>query len=80
MEKEEIVGFACLQPMLHMEPLWISPEYRGKVSFNKLHSTLTNYLPQGTPYFAFVPDRKIALICGSIGMKPRGWDVWEGMT
>jgi len=80
LDGEQVVGFLCLQPALHVEPIWISPEYRGKVNPVKLHSTLMAYLPKGTPYFAFVPDRKIALIAGSFGMKPRGWDVWEGLT
>lgn len=77
---EKVVGFLCLQPVLHVEPLWISPEFRGKVNPVKLHNTLVGCLPKGTPYFAFVPDRKIALIAGSFGMKPRGWDVWEGSS
>ena len=80
MEEEMVAGFLCLQPALHVEPIWISPEFRGKVNPVKLHSTLITHLPKGTPYFAFVPDRKIALIAGSFGMKPRGWDVWEGVS
>ncbi len=45
-----IVGFIVLQPTIHMEPLYIDPNYRGRVYIPRLISEAERLLPKGTQY------------------------------
>lgn len=48
-EDGNIVGFLVAQLVKHLEPLWIAPDHRGKVSWTKLVNMLD---PHGCYMFA----------------------------
>lgn len=78
-DEGHIVGFQALQPVMHVEPIWVKEEYRGRVNIMELNKTLTGPLPVGFEYYAFVPDRKIGLLAGNCGLKKLDWEVWKGV-
>jgi GNAT superfamily N-acetyltransferase len=43
----EVVGFATLQPIWHIEPMWIDPRWRGRGVFQRLLGLLVPCLPEG---------------------------------
>jgi hypothetical protein len=77
-ENDKIAAFLCLQPVFHVEPLVVLPEYRGKVNVQNLYRKLMEALPKGTPHFAFVPNRQVALITGACGLQRLDWTIWRG--
>lgn len=77
-DNDRIAGGLCLQPAFHVEPLWVAEDYRGRVNPQCLHDELIKVLPKGTPYFAFVPSRNIALITAQCGMHKLDWSCWRG--
>jgi hypothetical protein len=79
-DDERIVGLHCLHPVLHGEPVWIDPDYRGRVNFLYMKEQLTSSLKPGTEYYVFAPDRKISVMAGVAGMKRLAWEVWKGVA
>lgn len=77
-DDNRIAGFLCLQPAFHVEPLWIADDYRGRVNPKALHDELLTVLPKGTPYYAFVPSRNIAMVTGMCGLHKLDWSIWKG--
>ena len=78
-DKGDIVGFLFMQMQFHMEPINIHPQYRGKVNFKRLVSTLLSTTPDGFPYFVFSPSPRIGKMCRSVGMERKPWHVWFGV-
>ncbi len=50
-ETEGIVGMLMLQVVYHSEPLWIAPEYRGRVDFRRLLELIDKLNPE--TYYVF---------------------------
>lgn len=82
MAKDEdfVAGFMNLQALLHLEGLWVDPDYRGKVDFRMLVRQITTALPKGIEYYAFAPSWEIATICKYMHMQRTPWEVWKGST
>ncbi len=79
-----IVGLLCLQPVLHMEPLVIAENYKGKVNYRSLVALLEEKLKsmlngQAVPYHVFTPDAKIAKMAKLVGMKQLPYRIWSKM-
>lgn len=74
----EIKGLLCVQPVMHMEPIWVKEDYRGIINVRKLQKPLLRVLPKGMEYYAFTPSRTVRWIAGTFGMKPLPWDIWKG--
>lgn len=69
-----IVAFLVCQVAIHMEPLWISPEERGKLNWRRMvHMHEENLL---SPFYVFAPNEKIAAMCEAVGMKKQNWEVF----
>ena len=79
-ENDDIRGILCFHLVYHGEPLWVHPDYRGKVNVAKLQKSLTDVLPKGLEYYAFTPDRKMRWIAGTCHMTPLPWDIWKGVV
>jgi hypothetical protein len=77
---EEIVGFHCLQPALHVEPIWVRPKYRGMVRFRPLLGVLKESVPHGQPFYAFAPNEAIERLCAHLEMSKTPYTVWKGVT
>jgi hypothetical protein len=75
-----ITAFHCLQPVLHIEPLWVHPDYRGKVEFRELLKELTGPLPKGTEFYAFAPGDLVERICKHLRLSKLPWSVWKGVA
>lgn len=69
-----IVAFLVCQMAVHMEPLWILPEERGKVNWPRmLHMHEENLI---SPFYVFAPNERISAMCAAVGMKNKNWEVF----
>jgi hypothetical protein len=73
-----IVAFHCLQPILHVEPIWVHPDYSGKIQFRKLLAELKKDIPAGNEFYAFAPDHLIDRMCAHCRLKKMPYGVWKG--
>lgn len=81
----KIQGLLTVQPVMHMEPIWISEDARGEVRFKRLVEVLDNDLNRvrgNTPmvYYAFVTPEAPAIegMGEAVGMKViEGWKVMQ---
>ncbi len=78
-DEGELVGVLFVQMVFHMEPLAISPEHKGVVSFKSLHGVLEEEL-DGTPYFAFSDTPQVGKMCKLVGLKQLPYRVWSKET
>lgn len=76
---KEIAGFHCLQPAMHVEPLWVRPEFRGKVQFRPLLGVLKRTMP-GQQFYAFAPSETIEKICECCHLDKMPYSVWKGVA
>lgn len=76
----EIVGFHCLQPVLHVEPIWIRPDFRGRVKFRPLLDVLKRELPQNQAFYAFAPNELIERMCAHCQLEKMPYSVWKGVA
>ncbi len=74
---DQLVGFLVLQPILHMEPVWVHPDYRGQVPIGHLVRLIEEQLPHGLVYFAFAPNQRISDLVKSQGFQSLPWHVWR---
>lgn len=74
-----IVGALVLQFAAHSEPLWIDPEYTGRVSFKTMVARLDSLVQRygGTGYYAFAPDDKVAKMCELAGLVEVPWKIYR---
>lgn len=77
-----IHGMLVLQPVLHMEPMWISEDSRQEVRFTKLVKVLEDDLDrvrEGSPvtYYAFATPEaeQIEGMAKLVGMETMKWKV-----
>ena len=68
---EELVGFLVLQLAYHLEPLWIAPEERGRVSWLRLAEPINELCARapGMEYYTLAPSAQVARICEHGGMQ-----------
>jgi len=76
----EIVGFHCRQPVMHVEPIWIREDFRGRVQFRPLLDVLKRTMPKGQQFYAFAPDETIERICAHINLSKTPYSVWKGVA
>lgn len=67
----ELVGFACLQPIWHIEPMWIDPRWRGRRGvFQRLLGLLAPCLPLNAQVvLCFVEQGKLGRFLKRVGME-----------
>jgi hypothetical protein len=73
-----IIAFHCLQPILHVEPIWVHSAYSGKIQFRKLLDELKKEIPIGNEFYAFAPDHLIDRMCAHCRLKKMPYSVWKG--
>lgn len=73
-----IRGFLVATFALHLEPMWIAPEERGRVWWPRLVEMLEAQMEPGTGFYVFAnPEPSSnAGMCAAVGMKPTGQQVF----
>lgn len=70
-----IKGGLFMQLAMHMEPLIINDAH---VSFKHMATMLKENLPEGTPFFACIPDYHIGRMAEIMNMQPTNWTLYVG--
>lgn len=77
----KVVGFATLQPIWHVEPAWVDPQWRGRGGvFQRLLGLLIPRLPkEANMVLCFVEDVKLDKFLRHIGMEAMtSWRMFRG--
>lgn len=74
-----IVGFHVLQLVPHAEPIWISPEHRGKVDWRKLNEQLEAPFAavQAGEFYTFSDSPRVAAMLKKVGYEEMPYKVWR---
>lgn len=66
-----LVGFHVLQFCAHAEPLWIDPEFRGRVSWREFQRGIESLFDRaaGGVYYIFPESERVAKLCERGGMQ-----------
>lgn len=69
-DRDELVGYAVLQYILHLEPVYIEPEYRAKVSWKEFQKSLESVFDKdhGGSYYTLAEDERVGKLCKRAGM------------
>lgn len=69
-EVGEVVGLAVLQLVPHLEPVWIDPEYRAKVSWREFQTAIEGLFDKeaGGGYYTFASNPRVEKLCRRSGM------------
>jgi hypothetical protein len=78
LDGERIAGCVAMQALLHLEGVWVNPEYSGKVGFRRLMKPLTEALPKNVDYYALTPRPEISRLCEYVAMEKKDWAVYKG--
>lgn len=68
-----IIGFWCLTPVIHIEPVWIDPAHRGGTVGSRLYSTVCQFLDSvGIPVaYCFAETPEVADYLSRLGLSPQ---------
>ena len=77
LDEGRIVSFLVMQPILHMEPLWIHQDYRGRVSFARLAKLVEDSLDGDAEFYVFAPNSQIERMAEIVGLEKLDWSVWR---
>jgi hypothetical protein len=75
-----VSGALFLQPVLHMEPLVISPQYTGRVNWMRMVQLFESRLlgiGDSFDYYVFAPDERIGRMAELSGMTRLPWAVYR---
>lgn len=77
-EAGEIVGMITLQPMIHAQPLWINPEYTGKVNLRGLFRKLEEVVNQfpGSRVYVFTKNGQSEALAELAGLSKEPFSVY----
>lgn len=75
----QVVSFLAAQLVMHMEPLWQHPAYRGRLSFRRLLRLLESEagITENCAYYSFSTSDQVARIMKAAGLKLLPWQVWQ---
>lgn len=78
-EEGEIVGFGVMQKVVHFEPFWVSPKYRGKSVFRLMLAKLVELFDPCEPgALCTTEDYRVAKLIEHIGLEEmRTWRVFR---
>jgi hypothetical protein len=75
---DTIVGYWSLIQVVHMEPIWIDPKYRGSTLAGRLWSAMCQVLDalQITVAYSFSASTEISGYLARLGLRPLPWQVF----
>lgn len=77
-DEGRIVGFAVLQLIPHLEPMFIEEGYRAKVNWREFQTAIEGLFDKdrGGSYYIFPSDERIAKLCkrgGMVEVETKAW-------
>lgn len=74
-EQGEIAGFLIAQAVVHLEPIFIRPEFKHAVRFNKLVEKLESVV--GRNYYCFSESSLVERMLKFVGFLKLPYKVWK---
>jgi len=66
---DRLVGYAVLQLIPHLEPVYIAPEARGKVDWRRFQTMLEGLFEASGMYLTTTDNPRVAKMCERAGME-----------
>ncbi len=66
---DEVVGFFTFQMMPHGEPIYVAPEWRGRVDWRRLVAGVDSLMPEGAFYVVLATSPQVEHMARESGLR-----------